>query len=293
MSRTRCWSSVDSHAGGGAAHTRVADLRRMKKYSPILAGREAFNPVQQNSVWRKWCSGTERAAHASAHAVRQSCEPPVDPRDGKGDYGLRTAHQMHIEPLNETRQGRLQRVKARLPPVQTPPGTGHRTLSWPPQNAFDPGGWPPEEPSARTSWHLNDGFHTTQPLQQQAAHDPMTRAHRSSLAASSAFRRGKSARFGTSATRGRSSGGSRSLSPRRGRMSSPTGLCRNSSLIDPRREERVMRLYHETHRRRRDDPHGLNVPPTQTISLEYYDKAASVNMLTGKVRANTLKLLQL
>ena len=76
-------------------------------------------------------------------------------------------------------------------------------------------------------------------------------------------------------------------------MSSPTGLCRNSSLIDPRREERVMRLYNEAHRRRRDDPQGLNVPVTQNTGLEYYDNSASINMATGKRRGNTLKLLQL
>ena len=70
-------------------------------------------------------------------------------------------------------------------------------------------------------------------------------------------------------------------------MSSPTGLCRNSSLMDdPRREERVMRLYHEAHRRRRDDPQGLNVPVTQRTGLEYYDKTSSVNMATGKRRGS-------
>lgn len=262
-----------------------------------LPGRQAFNPVQQSVVWRQWNAGNERAAHASALAVRQSYEPPGDPRDGQGDYGLRHAHQMHIEPLNETRQGRLQRVKARLPPVQTPPGTGHRTLSWPAANAYEPGGWPPTEGGGAAngggSWHLNDGFQSTGAFAQQAARDPMTRAHRSSLAASgTGFRRSSSPRRSRSPARS-SGGGSRSLSPRRGRMSSPTGLCRNSSLIDPRREERVMRLYNEAHRRRRDDPQGLNVPVTQNTGLEYYDNSASINMATGKRRGNTLKLLQL
>ncbi len=249
--------------------------------------------MQQNAVWSKWCAGTERAAHASERAVRQSGATPGDPRDGQGDYGLRNAHQMHIEPLNETRQGRMQRVKARLPPVRTPPGTGNRTLSWPPANAFQPGGWPPSEPGAGGSWHLNDGFQATGALPQQAARDLMTRAHRSSLAASGTFRCGNPGRATSSAARSRSYGGSRSLSPRRGRMFSPTGLCRNSSLIDPRREERVMRLYHEAHRRRRDDPQGLNVPVTQNTGLEYYDQTGSVNMPTGKRRGNTLTLLQL
>ena len=54
-----------------------------------------------------------------------------------------------------------------------------------------------------------------------------------------------------------------------------------------------MRLYHEAHRRRRDDPQGLNVPVTQNTGLEYYDTTASVNMPTGKRRGNTLTLLQL
>lgn len=255
-------------------------------------GRQAFSPVHKSVLWTEWCAGHERAARASAHAVRQSLEPPVDPRDGRGDYGLRGAHQMGIEPLNETRQGRLQRVKAQLNPALTSSATGYRTVNWPPANAFDPGGWPPAEPGAGGSWHLNDGFHTTSGRPQEAA-IPMTRSHRSSLATSGVFRRCGQGRSNASAARARTSGGSRSLSPRRGRALSPTGLCRNTSLIDPRRQERVMRLYHEAHRRRRDDPQGLNVPVGQHTGLEYYDAASSINMPTGKRRGNTLKLLQL
>ena len=43
----------------------------------------------------------------------------------------------------------------------------------------------------------------------------------------------------------------------------------------------------------RDDPDGLNVPPKQSLGMEYYDSSQAINMGTGKRRGNSLKMLQL
>ena len=211
-------------------------------------GRQAYSTVQQNTVWAGWCAGTERAARQSEATVRASRATPPDPRvEGPGDYGLLHTHQLDIEPQGETRLGRALRVRSRLAPIETRSFRGASTISYPRPEHHAVGGWPPPDPQAAGTSLWNDGFHTTSAL--PGAAGAMTRAHRSSLAAAMPSRHSPSRGHSPQRSASVGFGSTRSLSPRR--SLSPHGLSRNRSLADdPAREQRVLRLYQEAHRRR-------------------------------------------